>query len=209
MVKLDLKKDLKALYSPSSKQVTEIDVPEFNFACVDGVIEPGCRPGDSPAFHAAISALYGISYTLKFMLKKRPENPVDYPVMPLEALWSFDTPEFDFNNADGWMWTAMILQPAVVALDDWAVGLELIKKKQPENASLSKMRLESFEEGPSIQIMHIGPYATEPESLARMDAYARDHGCRMHGRHHEIYLGDPMRADPSKLKTILRHPFAR
>lgn len=209
MIKLDLKKDLKAFYSPSAKAVSEVDVPELNFAQVDGVIEPGCRPGDSPSFRAAMSALYGISYTLKFMLKKRAQNPVDYPVMALEALWSLDSGEYDFNNADGWQWTAMIMQPTVVTAEDWAEGLERLKKKQPDNPALSIIRLEAFREGPAIQIMHIGPYATEPETLAKMDAYARANGLQLHGRHHEIYLGDPMRADPDKLKTILRHPVKR
>lgn len=210
MITLDLKKDLKHLYNPSAKQVSLVEVPRFNFAMVDGEIEPGCRPGDSPSFTQAISALYGISYTLKFMFKKREVEPVDYPVMALEALWWFkDNGEYDFNNPTGWKWTAMILQPEVITAEVYAEGLAQLKKKRKGEPGIERMRFESFEEGLAVQIMHIGPYATEPESVAKMDTFAAEQGYRMRGRHHEIYLGDPMKADPSKLKTVLRHPVEK
>lgn len=209
MITLDLKKDLKEFYAPSAKKVSLVDVPLFNFARLDGQIEPGRRPGDSPAFTEAIAALYGLSYTLKFMLKKRPADSVDYPVMALEALWWTDTGDYDFNQPAGWNWTAQIMQPDVITADLFAEGLVQLKKKRGESPVFEKLRFESFHEGLAVQILHVGPYATEPESLAKMDAFALENGYRMRGKHHEIYLGDPMRADPEKLKTVLRHPVER
>jgi hypothetical protein len=209
MLKLDLKKDLKDLYSPPAKKVMLVNVPAFNFARIDGEIEPGCRPGDSPSFTAAIGALYGISYTLKFMLKKRPQDPVDYPVMALEALWWMDTGTYDFNDPTGWKWTAQILQPDVISTELFTEGLAQLCKKRGGSPELDKLRFERFEEGLAVQMLHIGPYATEPESVAKMDAFAAENGYRMRGHHHEICLGDPMRADPEKLKTVLRHPVEK
>jgi hypothetical protein len=211
MEKLDLKKNLKYLYATPAGKVVLVDVPAFNFLKIDGVIEPGCRPGDSPAFTEAIGALYGAAYTLKFMIKKRPVDPVDYPVMALEALWwtKDEGVNYDFNDPTGWHWTAMILQPDVITPELYAEAVAQLVKKKGTNPSIEKMRLEPFREGLSVQILHIGPYATEPESVAKMDLFAEQNGYRMYGRHHEIYLGDPMRADPAKLKTILRHPVEK
>jgi hypothetical protein len=208
MEKLDLRKQYKHLYLPSAKQVAIVDVPAFKFAMIDGAIEPGASPGMSTSFQQALEALYGITYTLKFASKLHKENPIDYTIMTLEALWWVEDGEFDITRPENWKWTAMIMQPDHISDSMYKESLEQLRKKRP-NPSLDKMRFETFREGLSIQIMHIGPYTEEPVSLAKMDAYAQDNGFRLRGKHHEIYLGDPRRADPAKLKTVLRHPVEK
>ncbi len=205
MDKLDLRKQYKHLYQPSAKKVELVEVPAFQFAMIDGEIEPGHGPGNSPAFKQALEALYGISYTLKFTSKLRKEDPIDYTVMALEGLWWVEVGSFDIRKPDNWRWTVMIMQPDHINADMFQDGLEQLRKKKP-NPAIDKLRLETFNEGLSIQIMHIGPYSDEPATIDKMDAFAEEHGYRMRGKHHEIYLGDPLRADPAKLKTVLRHP---
>ena len=202
---LDLRKELKQFYAPSAKQPQLIDVPAFQFAMLDGAIEPGMEPGNSPEFAAALEALYGISYTLKFMLKQRAVDPIDYPVMALEALWSVSDGEFEITRKDNWLWTAMILQPAIITPEIFTEGLAQLRKKRADSPALARLRLASFHEGLSVQIMHIGPYSSEPATLERMHAFARASGYRLRERHHEIYLGDPRRSAPGTLKTVLRH----
>ncbi|WP_423222502.1 GyrI-like domain-containing protein [Candidatus Amarolinea aalborgensis] len=208
MPKMDLRKELKYLYAPSARQVALVDVPEFQFAQIDGAIEPGQAPGTSPAFEQAMSALYGITYTLKFMSKQRADNPLDYTVMTLEGLWWVEEGEFNITQPGNWRWTVMILQPDHITPAMFAEGLAQLRKKRGDSPALDKLRLARFHEGLALQIMHIGPYANEPATIARMDAFAQENGYRMIGKHHEIYLGDPRNAAPEKLKTILRHPVA-
>ena len=208
MPKMDLRKELKYLYAPSARQVALVDVPEFQFAQIDGAIEPGQAPGTSPAFEQAMSALYGITYTLKFMSKQRADNPLDYTVMTLEGLWWVEEGEFNIPQPGNWRWTVMILQPDHITPAMFAEGLAQLRKKRGDSPALDKLRLARFHEGLALQIMHIGPYANEPATIARMDAFAQENGYRMIGKHHEIYLGDPRNAAPEKLKTILRHPVA-
>ena len=206
MEKLDLRKDLKYLYFPSSKKVELVEVPTFNFLMVDGAIEPGYAPGTSPLFQENMQALYGAAYTLKYMAKLRKINPVDYPVMALEGLWWVEDGHFDIRIKDNWFYTVMILVPALVTLEMLAEALVQMRKKKGDLPGFARLRLESFEEGCCIQIMHIGPYGTEPATVEKMDAFAQLNGFSKCGKHHEIYLGNPLRADPAKLKTILRHP---
>ena len=213
MKTLDLKKELKHLYQPSAKKVEILKVPKLQFAMFDGAIEKGKEPGNSPAFAEATQALYSISYTLKFMLKKRKTNPIDYPVMALEGLWWVEDGFFDITVKDNWFYTLMILQPDVITKDVFAEGLAQVRKKKGDSPALSKLRLAHFEEGLCVQVMHIGPYATEPATIERMRAFAAENGYRdrvgPNGKHHEIYLGDPRKAAPEKLKTVLRHPLEK
>ena len=210
---LDLKKQLKEFYQPSAKKPALIDVPRFQFAMIDGAIEKGSEPGKSPAFQEATQALYGIAYTLKFMLKKRKTNAIDYPVMALEGLWWVTDGKFDITVKDNWHYTLMILQPDVITKDVFAEGLEQVRKKRGDSPSLAKLRLDHFTEGLCVQMMHIGPYAAEPATIELMRASIAENGYRDRvgptGKHHEIYLGDPRKADPSKLKTVLRHPVEK
>lgn len=208
MVKLDLIKQYKLLYQPSPNEVVFVDVPPLQFATYSGAIEPGHSPGDSPAFAHALEALYGISYTLKFSMKLDASTPVDYKVMPLEAFWWVEDGIFDITKPDNWHWKAVIMQPDVVTCEIFELAKQKLGKKKPE-LDLSGLNFETIHEGLCLQIMHIGPYATEPATVARMHDFAGEKGYIMSGRHHEIYLGDPRKAAPEKLKTILRHPVQR
>ena len=207
MSKLDLRKQLKYLYAPSAKKVEVVDVPRFEFAMVDGEIEPGRGPEDSPAFQEALEALYGISYTLKFASKLRKEDPLDYTVMALEGLWWVEEGEFDITHPEGWRWTLMIMQPDHITPGMYEDALRQLRQKKGERPGFSRLRFESFQEGLCVQIMHVGPYAEESATIARMHAFAQENGYRLCGKHHEIYLGDPRRASPEKMKTVLRHPI--
>lgn len=209
MIKLDLRKELKHLYTPTAKLVTIVDVPRFNFAMIDGQIEPGRGPSTSEAFQQAMMSLYGISFTLKFMSKLRKSDPIDYPVMALEGLWWTETGKVDFTRKDTWKWTVMMLQPDHITQEMYQEALSQLRKKRGDNPALARMRLEPFQEGLCMQIMHIGPYDTEPATIEKMNDFARENGYRLRGKHHEIYLGDPRRAKPDKLKTVLRHPIEK
>jgi len=211
---LDLKKQFKTLYQPSAKKVELVNVPSLQFAMIDGAIEKGYGPGNSPGFAEAVQALYGISYTLKFMLKKRKANAIDYPVMPLEGLlWLTEGEVFDINIKDNWSYTLVIMQPDVITQEIFEEGIAQVRRKRGDSDALSKLRLEFFEEGLCAQIMHIGPYATEPATMERMREFMQENGYRdcvgLGGKHHEIYLSDPRKADPAKLKTVLRHPVEK
>ena len=213
MKTLELKKELKYLYAPSAKKVEILKVPKLQFAMINGRIEKGKEPGNSPSFAEATQALYSLSYTLKFTFKKRKTNAIDYPVMPLEGLWGLQNNSLDVAKKDNWTFTLMILQPDVVTKDVFADGLETVRKKKGDSPALSKIRLANFEEGMCVQTMHIGPYATEPATIERMRAFAFENGYQdnvgPNGMHHEIYIGDPRKAAPEKLKTVLRHPLKK
>ncbi len=212
MRKLDLKKELKHLYAPSAREVQVVDVPELNFVMIDLKIEEDETPGESLAFQQATAALYGASYTLKFMSKQRPVEPIDYPVMALEGLWWTESGEFDFEKREAWHATLMMMQPEHITAEMFDEALsqaaEKQRKKGEENPALDRLRFERFREGLSIQIMHIGPYADEPRTVEKMKAFAQEKGYVRRGKHHEIYLGDPRRARPDRLKTVLRQPVA-
>jgi hypothetical protein len=208
MEKLNLRKMYKHLYQPSAREIEVVQVPPFQFAMIDGEIDPGVLPGDSPSFRQALEALYGISYTLKFASKKCKENPIDYKVMALEGLWWVEEGEFEITNPSNWRWTAMIMQPDHITEAVFQEALAQLREKKP-GLALHKLRLERFDEGLCMQVMHIGPYAEEPATIARMEAFARENGYVRRGKHHEIYLGDPRRAAPEKLKTVLRQPIEK
>ena len=205
MAKLDLRKELKHLYAPSSKKVEIVDAPSFQFVMLDGSIEPGETPETSQAYGDAIGALYGISYTLKFMSKLRDTDPIDYKVMALEGLWWSDSGEFDLTVMETWQWTMMMVQPDHVTGEMYREALEQVQAKR-DNPALSLLRFERFHEGLCMQIMHVGPYSEEPCTVEKMTAFAEENRYSLRGKHHEIYLGDPRRAKPENLKTILRHP---
>ena len=209
MVTLDLRKELKQFYAPSAKKVELVDVPEFQFAMIDGAIEPGMEPGNSPAFAGAMGALYGISYTLKFMSKLRQVDPIDYPVMALEGLWWVEDGEFRIERKDNYVWIVMILQPDHITPEMFEEARAQVRAKRGDNPALAQLRLERFREGLCVQTLHVGPYADEPATVARMDAFAAEHGYVMCGKHHEIYMGNPLRSAPEKLKTVLRHPVEK
>ena len=201
MDKIDLKKELKHLYNPSSKEVMAVDVPPMNFLMIDGEGDPA-----SPQYMAAIEALFGVSYALKFMVKKG--KAVDYAVMPLEGLWWVDDmTKFRVERKDEWKWTSMVMQPKYVSADDVNLSVEQVRKKKNLAAALPKLRFECFHEGPSAQMMHVGPYSAEGPNVAKMHAFILKSGHALSGKHHEIYLNNPSKTAPEKLKTILRQPM--
>jgi hypothetical protein len=213
MQKLDLKKDLKFLYAPRVGKIELVDVPAMNFIMIDGDIQPDEMPGTSPQFAECLQALYGAAYTLRFMVKLRKENPVDYPVMALEGLWWVEDGQFDLRKPGNWKYMVMIMQPDLVTGELFAEALAQLRKKKGDLPAFARLRLERFHEGLSVQAMHVGPYATEPVTMDRMQQFMQENGCTdlvgPEGKHHEIYLGNPLRADPAKLKTVLRHPVRR
>jgi hypothetical protein len=196
---LDLRKQYAFLYKPSAKAPQLVNVPDLAFLAVDGEGDPNQEP-----FQEAVAALYSAAYTLKFAIKKA--QAVDYPVMALEARWWVaDGAPFSFTERTGWRWTAMILQPDLITPADVADAIAQAGRKKP-NAALARLRLERFTEGRAAQIMHLGPYADEPATLDRMHNWVTEQGLQLRGKHHEIYLSDPARTAPEKMKTILRHP---
>ena len=201
MAKTDFKKQLKHLYQPSSKDVSVVDVPDMNFLMVDGQGDPGT----SPEYQEALEALYTVAYQLKFTIKGR-DPELDYVIPPPEGLWwAKDMGAFSMNDRDAWQWTAMIMQPDHVtqALFDEAVDQVKQKKDLP---GVGKLRLERFHEGRAVQILYLGPYSAEGPTIERLHAFAREHGYQLRGKHHEIYLSDPRRTAPEKIKTVIRQP---
>ena len=202
MAATDLKKRFSALYSPSAREVSIVDVPLMSFLMVDGEGDPNT----AVSYQDAIQALYSVSYTLKFMLKQGPEA-VDYIVMPLEGLWWTEGGGMqDVASKDGWRWTAMIMQPDAITAEHVRRAIERAQTKR-DLPALPRLRFASFEEGRAAQVMHIGPYAAEAPAIERLHAFIEAHGGRLTGKHHEIYLSDPGRTAPERLKTIIRQPF--
>ncbi len=199
MAKRDFKKELKHLYGPSKKEFSVVDVPPMNFLMIDGHGDPN----DNPDFQEGMEALYGVAYTIKFALK--PQG-IEYVVPPSEGLWWMeDMSEFSLETKDRWQWTLMIMQPDEVTQEIVAAAQgELARKKDPP--ALSKLRYERYHEGLSVQIMYLGAYADEGPTIARMHEFIRENGYDFNGKHHEIYLGDPRRTAPEKLKTVIRQP---
>jgi hypothetical protein len=201
MKTIDLKKQLKPYHTQRRGIVSIIDVPAFTFLMVDGQGDPNT----SPAFAEACELLFSLSYTLKFMLKMD-KQLYDYPVMGLEGLWwTRDMAKFSIDRKDIWEWTVMILQPDILTQALHAEAVEKLRKKKPL-ASIGRERLERFEEGKSAQILHMGPFSAEEPTIRKLHAWIEEHGMERRGKHHEIYFGDPRRADPAKLKTIIRQP---
>lgn len=176
MKKLDLKKDLKAYYLPRAKKVELIEIPRFDFLMSGGAIEPGKEPGNSPQFEENMMALYGAAYTMKIMFKKRAADPVDYPVMALEGFWDARDGKFDLQDKDNWDYTLMILVPELVKADHFEEALAQLRKKKGDQPGFSRLRLEAFREGLCLQALQIGPYTTEPETLAKMHAFLEENG---------------------------------
>lgn len=199
-MKTDLKKELKELYSPSAKKPSIVDVRSLNFVMIDGVGDPNT----SKEYQGALETLYGVSFTVKFMIKK--EVGADFAVMPLEGLWWMPGQILlDMSNKNKWQWTAMIVQPEPVTKTWIGKAAEELRKKRNPSA-LSKMRFEPFHEGLSVQIMYFGPYAAEGPTIENLHTFAKESGYRLRGKHHEIYLSDPRRTAPERLKTVIRQP---
>lgn len=201
MEKIDMKKQMKALYSASTKKIEIVETSEMRFLMIDGAGDPNA----AEAFHQGVEALYSLAYTVKFMVKKGPEA-LDFAVMPLEGLWWVeDMTRFSMDRKDEWLWTLMIAQPDFVT-EALVVQAGEAAGKKKDLPALGKIRLEPFFEGRCAQTLHVGPFSEEPATIERLHAFIRAEGFRPYGKHHEIYLSDPRRTAPEKLKTILRQP---
>jgi hypothetical protein len=200
MSKVDFKKELKELYNPSSKEVSVVDVPAMNFLMVDGEGAPA-----SPQYIESVEALFTVAYALKFMVKKT--NGVDYGVLPLEGLWWMDDmTKFSVNLKNEWKWTSMIMQPKYVTETDVKAAMEQARKKK-DLPALDKVKFECFQEGSAAQILYFGPFSEEGPTITKIHDYIKKSGHELSGKHHEIYLNNPAKVAPEKLKTILRQPM--
>ena len=174
----------------------------MNFLMIDGKGDPNT----APEYQQAVEALYILSYSIKFMIKKG-ELGIDYGVLPLEGLWWMDDmTQFSVENKDDWLWTMMIMQPDLVTPQLITEAVEQVKKKK-DPAALSKIRFEAYEEGKTAQIMHIGPFSEEGPTIEKVHQYIEEKGCERRGKHHEIYLSDIRKAAPEKWRTIIRQPM--
>lgn len=203
MEKIDYAKQLKQLYAPSARKVDVVEVPEMNFLMVDGEGDPNT----AKSFSDAIEALYPVAYTLKFMVKKGP-LAIDYGVLPLEAVWwSDDMDAFTTGNKDAWKWTVMIMQPDFITGEMVKEAMaEVARKKKP--VSLPLVRFEAFKEGKAAQTMHIGHFSEEGPTIEKVHSFIADHGSKLAGKHHEIYISDLRRTTPEKWKIIVRQPMS-
>ncbi|MBX3064175.1 MAG: GyrI-like domain-containing protein [Anaerolineae bacterium] len=203
MNKIDFKKEDKPLYSPSAKQPSIVEVPSMPFLMIDGAGDPN----NSEEFKQAVSALYSLSYALKFTLKKA--QIADYSVAPLEGLWWVrqDTP-FSYGDRSNWQWTLMLRQPEQVTAELVAAAVSQTAKKKDVPA-LPNVRFERYDEGTAAQIMHLGAFSEEPATIDKLHTFIREQGYHETLKHHEIYLTDFSRTAPEKLRTVLRHPVVK
>ncbi|MFD0854657.1 GyrI-like domain-containing protein [Actinomadura adrarensis] len=203
MTRYDVKRELKPYYAPTNSDWTLVDVPAQQFIAVDG----NGDPNTSADYARAVEALYTVAYTVKFTSKRTLGR--DFVVGPLEGLWWSDDPEvFITRDKDAWHWRMLISQPGWITEDhiDEARRAALAKKGLP---AISTVRHQALHEGTSAQLLHVGPYDDEGPVLARLHhEYLAANDLRMTGLHHEIYLSDPRRTAPAKLKTVLRQPVA-
>lgn len=212
---IDYKKIEKELYLPKTTP-SVIDVPEMTFIMVDGAGDPNT----SPDYKAAMELLYGLSYSIKMskMGGNQPEGYFEYVVPPLEGLWSLDDGGAftgggeSISDKSKFVWTSMIRQPDFVTAEVFEAAKSTLAKKKPE-LDVSKVRLEKLTEGLCVQVMHLGSYDDEPATIVALERFTTENGFVSDisdaRRHHEIYLSDPRKTAPEKLKTVIRHPIRR
>ncbi|OGY24891.1 MAG: hypothetical protein A2134_02480 [Candidatus Woykebacteria bacterium RBG_16_39_9b] len=195
---------LKALYISVKQKVEEIDVPKVQIIAVDGN-----EPPASTQYQDAISALYGVGYTLKMGLKfkklPQPNGYFDYKVGGLETLWWGTQGEINISDAKTLRWKAFLMAPAFIDRTLFRQAVEQAKAKKPD-IPYDSVRLTTLHEGHSVQMLHIGSYEQEEPTIKQLLEYIKDHNLQVNGHHHEIYISDPRRTKPEKLKTVIRYP---
>ena len=186
-------------------------MPPMNYIAVRGQGDPNREGGD---YQRAIALLYGIAYTIKMSKHsdRRIEGYFDYVVPPLEGFWQQGgVYGVDYAHKDDFRWISVIRLPDFVSREDFAWALEEAERKK--KTDFSQVEFLSIEEGLCVQCLHVGPYDTEPETVACMHAYMEKQGFALditeHRLHHEIYLSDPRKTAPDKLKTVIRHPIRK
>ena len=198
--KLDLYQKHKTEYK-AARRPALVKVGKAQYLAIEGAGAPGTKP-----FTAAIGALYGIAFTVK--MARKFSGREDYVVAKLEGQWWSDGGDNeDFMSAPrtAWRWKLLIRTPDFVTRKEVSDALAALVKRG-KGAEADRVRLESLAEGRCVQVLHLGPYDHEGETIAAMKTFAASQGLRFHGLHHEIYLSDPRRVAPEKLKTILRMP---
>lgn len=181
MKKVDLKKELKHLYQASAKEVVQVEVPALKSFMVEGQGDPNT----SQDYAQAVEALFSVSYTAKFMVKKGPQE-LDYSVMPLEGLWwADDMSAFAAGDRANWKWTMMIMQPRFTAEEVIQAAMAEVRRKK-QLPGIEKLRLEEFAEGRCAQVMHVGPFSEEGPTIERLHEFI-DARTGRSGKHHEIY----------------------
>lgn len=200
-MRFDVKKDRPDLYRPGTADVVEVDVPPTTYLAADGHGDPNT----APAYAAAVGALYASGYATRAALRARTGD--DFVVGPLEGLWtSGDPAAFTARAKAEWDWTMLIPLPEAVDATDVADGLSAAAARKPD-LPVGEVRLLRLHEGRSLQVLHVGPYDDEGPALARLHHEVMPaRGLTWNGPHHEIYLGDPRRAAPAALRTVLRQP---
>jgi hypothetical protein len=202
MDKLDFKKLMKPYWQPPVGRFVVVEVPELRFLMVDGRGDPNV----AEEYAAAVQWLFTLSYGLKFQSKAAGR---DYGVAPLEGLWwAEDESRFTELDKSSWLWTAILMQPEWI--DEAALGAAMPKAVAKLGSPPASLRLAVLAEGLSVQTMHLGPYSAEAETIARLHhEFLPANGLVENGHHHEIYLSDPARTAPDKLKTVIRQPVRR
>ena len=206
----DFKKEYKEFYAPKNKPEI-VDLPKANYIAVRGEGDPNNEDG---AYKQAVGILYAIAYTLKMSYKTdhKINGFFEYVVPPLEGFWYQDGIDgVDYSNKDSFKWISVIRLPDFITKEDFAWAVETAGRKKKTDCSCAEFL--TIEEGMCVQIMHTGPFDDEPASVALMDEYLEKNGYvndiddkRLH---HEIYLSDPRKTAPEKLKTIIRHPIRK
>lgn len=202
---MDLKQNLKHLYNPPSKTVSVVEVPPLSYLMIDGEGDPNT----SQIYAQAVTALYNLAYGIRAISKAQGQV---FTVMPLEGLWDLDETPADFvitsKDKAAFKWTMMIAQPPHITAKMIEEARETVyRKKNPP--LLDYIRFEPYDEGNAVQIMHIGPYSEEGPAVELLHRTIENNGWQLAKRHHEVYLSQPDRVAPEKLKTIIRQPFSR
>lgn len=202
MDKIDFKQLFKPYYSPKSNQPEIVDLPAMKYLSLEGHGAPA-----SPGFQLAIQAIYGAAYTIKFSRKKAGQAP-DYSLGPLETKWwTPGKPDFDARHPESWQWQALLWQPDSITNRDLAAAITTLQQKKP-GPPYAQLRLIDLAAGPIAQVMHIGPYSQEEPTITALRHFITERHRTITGHHHEIYLGDPRRTKPEKLRTIIRYQLS-
>ena len=199
--KIDFKKELKELYAPSAKEISVVKVLKLNFLSIEGKGDPN----KSQEYQEAIEALYSVAFKIKFTAKK--ELGKDYAVMPLEGLW-WSKGKFSIDDKNNWLWKSLIMQPSFITQKIYQKAVEEVKAKK-NLPGLDKIKFITLEEGLSAQLLYIGSYSEEKATIEKLHEFIQAQGCTVVKEHHEIYLSDPRKTSPERLKTIIRQPFKK
>ncbi len=205
--KIDFKKEYKELYRQPANKISYVEVPEFNYLAIDGE----GHPEGNQDFQHKIGTLYGIAYTLKFMLKEpglQPAGYFDFVVPPLETFWFMKNDvEFDANKPDDWCWTLMIMQADYISTELVEMANKELIKKGKEVKFLDQLRLEKISDGKAVQTLHVGPYNEVRPTVKMLLDELENNDLKPARKYREIYLNDPRRIAPEKIKTICRMPY--